>query len=59
MKPKTSFPGKLLLFRRLVKLKIRSLKRLPDSELYFAVGLILLWLLVFTLTHVKLFPLYK
>jgi len=53
------FPGKLLPFWRLFKLKIRSVNRIHDPELYFAGGLIFLWLLVFILTHLKPLTLYK
>jgi hypothetical protein len=59
MKPKMRFLGKLLPIKKLFKPQIKSLNRVQDPELYFAAGLIILWLLVFILTHLKPFTLHK
>ncbi|MDB5143397.1 MAG: hypothetical protein JWQ66_2110 [Mucilaginibacter sp.] len=59
MKPKSRFPGILLPFWKRLKLKLKPLTIGDNRELYYAVGLVLLWLLVFTLSHLKSLKLQK
>lgn len=54
MKLKTGFRGLLLPVRkRLIIKKIKSHFK-QDPELYYAVGFVVLWLIVFIIIHVKL-----
>jgi Trk-type K+ transport system membrane component len=53
MKLKIRFPGILLPFRKRLKLKISRGQFWKEPELYFAIGLVLLWLLVFLFTFLK------
>ncbi len=53
MKLKTGFQGLLLSFRKRIKLKISRSNFAKDPELYFAVGLVILWLVVFIIIHIK------
>jgi hypothetical protein len=49
MKLKKSFPGSLLPFWKHLKSKIKSINMGKDPELYFALGVVLLWLVIFIL----------
>lgn len=53
MKLKTSFQGLLLSFWKRLKMKIILANISKDPELFFAVGLVLLWLLIFLLSNLK------
>ena len=59
MKPKMRFPEKLWTLGKLFKPRTKPLNSRIDPELYFAAGLVLLWLLIFILAHIKPFTLHK
>jgi len=51
MKLKSDFRGLLLLVRR-KKMKVRHHYK-NDPELYYAIGLVMLWLVAFIIIHLK------
>jgi hypothetical protein len=54
MKLKTGFRGLLLPVRKRLKFQNMRSHYQKDPELYYAAGLVVLWLIVFIIIHVKL-----
>jgi hypothetical protein len=54
MRPKIGFRGLLLPVRKRLLIKKMRSHFAKDPELYYALGLVILWLIVFVIIHVKL-----
>ncbi|MDB5024947.1 MAG: hypothetical protein JWP78_2702 [Mucilaginibacter sp.] len=53
MKPKIGFRELLLSFRKRLKEKTTQSNFIKDPELYYAVALVIVWLLIFIIIHLK------